>query len=49
METADYLKKLYYDVSKPGAFSGPDKPYKVVKRYGKHRVSLKKIKQWLND
>lgn len=45
----EYLESIYFNPLHPGAFSGPAKLYKVVKREKKHVISLNNIKQWLQD
>ena len=45
----EYLKKIYYDSGHPGGFAGPLKLYEIVKKEGKQRISLKRIKTWLQD
>lgn len=43
------LKKLWTDTTQPAAFSGPYKLYQIVKREGKHKIGLQRIKQFLSD
>ena len=45
----DYLKTIYYDPKHPGAFSGPQKLYKVVKSEGKFDVGMDRIRQFLHN
>ena len=49
METSKYLEKIYFDTSRAGALTGPDKLYQIVKKEGKYKISRNRIKQWLND
>lgn len=45
----DYLKKIYYSPGNPAAFAGPNKLYEIVKKEGKFKIGLGKIKQFLNN
>ncbi|XP_045208690.2 uncharacterized protein LOC123560589 [Mercenaria mercenaria] len=44
-----YLENIWYDIKSPVSFSGPLTLFRYVKKEGKYSVSLKEIKQWLND
>ena len=49
-ETVDeYLEKLYFDPSRAGSLSGPDKLYRTVRDEGKFKIGRRKIRQFLND
>jgi len=48
-EWKEYLKTIWYDPKHPGAFAGPDKLYKVVKKEGKLKVGRRRILSWLQD
>lgn len=45
----DYLKKIYFSPGNPAAFAGPNKLYEIVKKEGKFKIGLGKIKQFLNN
>ena len=45
----DYLHNIYYNVKHPASFSGPSKLYHEVKKDGKKNISMKQIKQWLQN
>jgi transposase InsO family protein len=45
----DYLQSIYYNPEHPGAFGGPSKLHAIVRKEGKHKISLNKIKFWLQD
>ena len=45
----DYLKEIYYKAGHPGAYAGPDKLYKAVKKEGKYNISRHKINQFLSN
>ena len=45
----DYLKNLYYDPSKQGSLSGPDKLHKLVKELGERRIGIRRIKKGLSE
>ena len=45
----EYLESVYYNPRHPGSFSGPVKLHKVVKSEKEHVISLKNIKQWIQD
>lgn len=47
MTWENYLKAIYYDPSKAGSFSGPDKLYRYVWKEGKYVISKQKIRKWL--
>lgn len=50
METEkDKIEKIYSTPSKPGAFLGPDKIYKVLKSTGFHQPGLHKIRNVLQN
>jgi len=37
-EWKEYLKQIWFNPKHPGAFAGPDKLYKVVKKEGKVKL-----------
>lgn len=43
----NYLKSVYYDPKRAGAYGGVDKLYRAVKREGKFVLGRKKIRDWL--
>jgi hypothetical protein len=45
----DYLKTIYYDPKHPGAFSGPQKLYTVVKSEGKLDIGMHRIRKFLHN
>jgi hypothetical protein len=45
----EYLKKIYYDPSHPGSFSGPQKLYKVVKNERKYDIGMHRIRKFLHN
>ena len=45
----EYLKKIYFDPSHPGSFSGPQKLYKVVKSEGKYDIGIHRIRKFLHN
>ena len=47
-EEKHYLKALWTDPKKAGAFTGPEKLYKIVKAEGKHKISLEDIRDFLS-
>ena len=42
-----YLEDIYYDPSHPGSYSGVDKLYRAVRAEGKHKISRKKLDEFL--
>ncbi len=42
-----YLNKIYTDPKHAGSFSGPEKLYQAVKKEGKFRIGLVRIRKWL--
>lgn len=44
-----YLRKIYYNPKNTGSFSGPTKLYNIVKKEGKHNISLNEIRKWLQN
>lgn len=48
-EEEEYLHSIWTDPKHPGSFSGPDKLYKVVRKEGKFKIGLRRIKQFLSD
>ena len=44
----EFLNQLYFNIDKPGSFSGPVKLHSVLKSNG-YNVSLAAIKRWLQD
>lgn len=45
----DLLRKTYYDLSKAGAYLGPDKLYGVIKSKGISGIGKHKIRKWLHN
>lgn len=45
----DYLRKIYFDPSHPGSFSGPQKLYKVAKDEGKYNIGMHRIRTFLHN
>ena len=45
----DYLKKIYYDVSHPASFAGPQKLYKMVQQEGKYNIGMHRIRRFLHN
>ena len=45
----EYLSNIYYDLSHPAAYAGPNKLYQIVKKEGQFTIGLHRIKQWLQD
>ena len=45
----DYLKKIYFDPSYAGSFSGPQKLYSVVKKEGLFDIGMYKIRKFLHN
>ena len=39
-----YLKDIYLDPSHPASFGGPDRLYKIVKKEGKQKFHIHKLK-----
>jgi hypothetical protein len=48
-EEERYLKQIWTNTKHPAAYSGPYKLYQVVKRDGKHKIGLHRIRQFLSD
>ena len=48
-EESKYLKSLYYNVNKTGSLRGPLPLYKLVKKEGKMKISMEKIRRWLQS
>lgn len=44
-----YLRQIYFDPRHPGSFKGAHKLFEVVKEEGKHAISLRDIKRWLQN
>lgn len=44
-----YLENLYFDPSRAGSLSGPDKLYRAIKDEGKFKIGRRKIRQFLNE
>lgn len=44
-----YLNEIWTDTKQPATFSGPYKLYQIVKREGKYKIALQRIKQFLSD
>ena len=42
-----YLEDIYYDLSHLGSYSGVDKLYRAVRAEGKHKISRKKLEEFL--
>ncbi|MEW8509096.1 MAG: hypothetical protein AB2598_20640 [Candidatus Thiodiazotropha sp.] len=49
MADLKYLKKIYFDPSHAGSFSGPEKLYQTVRKEGKFKIGRKRIKQFLEN
>ncbi|XP_062619356.1 uncharacterized protein LOC134280919 [Saccostrea cucullata] len=47
MSWEDYLKKVYYDPSTAGSFTGVDKLCRYVQKEGKYDISKYKVRKWL--
>ena len=45
----EYLREIWYDPKHPASFAGPLKLYQVVKKEGKYKIGMKKIKQFLQN
>ncbi|KAK3108623.1 hypothetical protein FSP39_011981 [Pinctada imbricata] len=45
----DYLREIWYNPRHPASFAGPNKLYEVVKREGKYKIGLNKIKDFLQN
>lgn len=48
-EKDEYLKKLYFDPRQPASFQSAYRLYKIVKEDNKHKLSLRDIKDWLQN
>ena len=44
-----YLEKIYYDPEHPGSFSGVDRLYRAIKSEGRHKISRKKLEEFLRS
>lgn len=44
-----YLNKIWTTTKHPAAYTGPYKLYQIVKAEGKHKIGLRRIKQFLSD
>jgi hypothetical protein len=44
-----YLENIWSDVNHVGSYAGPHKLYQIVKREGKYKIGLRRIKQFLSD
>ena len=44
-----YLEKIYYDPEHPGGFSGVDRLYRAIKSEGRHKISRKKLEEFLRS
>ena len=44
----EFLKTIYFDPKRPGAFSGLDKLYREVKKAGEVVLSKGRIRKWLS-
>ena len=44
-----YLEKIYYNPAHPASYQGPRKLFQVVKQEGKHKITFKEIKEWLQN
>ena len=42
-----YLEKIYFDLLHPASFQSPLRLYHTVKKEGKHKISHRQIKQWI--
>ncbi|XP_061167375.1 uncharacterized protein LOC133176237 [Saccostrea echinata] len=45
----EYLKGIWYDPRHPGSFASPSKLYEIVKREGKFKIGLHRIKKFLQN
>ncbi|KAJ8321130.1 hypothetical protein KUTeg_001325, partial [Tegillarca granosa] len=45
----DYLRNIWTDPKNPGAYAGPNKLYEIVRKEGKHKIGLRRIRQFLSD
>ncbi|XP_062571179.1 uncharacterized protein LOC134233212 [Saccostrea cucullata] len=45
----EYLKNIWYDPRHPGSFAGPSKLLQVVRKEGKYKIGLRKIKNFLQN
>lgn len=48
-EEKEYLERVWTDPRYSAAFSGPLKLYQFVKRQGKHKIGLRRIRQFLSN
>ena len=46
-EIDQYLQKKYYQLEEAGSLGGVDALYRAVKEEGRHRISRKRIREWL--
>ena len=45
----EYLERLYFNPSLPGALTGPEQLYQAVKKEGKFKIGRNRIKRWLKN
>ena len=45
----NYLKQIWYDPRHPASFAGPSKVHQVVKKEGKYKIGLNRIKKFLQN
>ena len=45
----DLLEKTYYNLSKSGAYAGPEKLYRVLKSRGIHNIGKHTVRKWLQN
>ena len=48
-EQKQYLKTLYFDITKPSAYAGARKFYKYVIQSGREEFSMSQVKKWLQE
>ena len=47
-EVDRYLSSIYFNPRNPASYSGVDKLYRFVKKDGKHKLTLRKVRDWLS-
>ena len=47
-EQKEFLHSLYFDVTKPAAYSGYEKFFRQVLKEGRHDLSINQVKKWLS-
>lgn len=48
-EEKDYLHSIWTDPKHAGSFAGPEKLYQIVRKEGKYKIGLHRIRQFLSD